>query len=384
MLTSFGITEPHQKAIENQKAPSLFYRMPPVSMRGLTNTFMPDYATLLLYEKLLMDETSFYILKENSDPLYSDMADTIVLLHSEGFVELVDFSSILQQNDFLFQKMIENDLKFIDQWVEPLKDSLVIWLEFTEKARDLALKSQKWETLYPPTRGAAYFEPNENAQAANLSRIMHIVNNTAGLTYSLAREALDSSRKRRKPEYRDAFREALQSYLSYVNANLLISNELNVGFHDWADIQPFYQQKFLYVGQEDRKTLKQEETSRKLFEISFPEFTIDDPVTFLKVVQDRRIEDLRQLVTESVDGNVTFDNDFAKNVLKEVLYTERRISRYRNIVSYLTIPIGFIPWVGTAVQKVIEDGIGFAIKHKLQKKHQWFYLFSEVVEKPEP
>lgn len=381
MLTSFGIAEPQQDLIEHQKAPSLFYRMPPVSLRGLTNTFLPDYTTLLLYDKLILDETSFQMLYDEPDPLYSKMAETISLLRREGFVELIDYQSILKQNDFLYQEMLKNDLKFMDQWVQPLKDSVNIWMNFTSKARNLV--SQNWETLNPPTRAGTYFAPNiDQAEMENLSMITHIVNNHAGAVRVRAMQALHSSRKRRKREYREALRTTLRSYLSNVNANLVISNELGIGFHDWADLAPFYQKKFLYVGEQETDALQKSRASQKLFELSFPEFAVNEPAKFLKIVQDKRIEDLRQLVADSVDGKVEFDNTFAKTVLKEVLHSERRVSRYRNIVSYVTIPVGFIPWVGFAIQKAIEEGAGLAIKQKLQKEHRWFYLFSEVTDNP--
>ncbi len=39
-------------------------------------------------------------------------------------------------------------------------------------------------------------------------------------------------------------------YLLYVNANIVLSNELKTGFHDWIYFLPFYKQKFLSVGRE--------------------------------------------------------------------------------------------------------------------------------------
>lgn len=174
----------------------------------------------------------------------------------------------------------------------------------------------------------------------------------------------------------------LQSYLSYVNANIVLSNELGVGFHDWADFLPFYRLKFLSVGKEHIEEERRIEESQKLFEVSFPEFAIADTHTLIKALQDKCVADLRELVEKAVKGDVTFDQEFARSVLNKVLGIERRTRRYRNIISYITMPIGFVPWVGTAAQKVIEEAVGTPLEKKLKQKYRWFYLLSDLAEEP--
>lgn len=104
----------------------------------------------------------------------------------------------------------------------------------------------------------------------------------------------------------------------------------------------------------------------------------------MKALNDRRVEDLRSLVAEAALGNVEFDNEFAKAVLLEVFRDSERARRWRNVVGYVTMPIGFIPWIGTPAQKIVEEGIRAPMEKHLKQKHRWFYMLSELAEAAEP
>ncbi len=330
-------------------------RMPPVNMRAVGNTFMPDYAALLLCDKVILDTTSFALLTENPHPWYATVGGTMKTLYDEGFIELVDFSRILTNNQSLLKQMLEHDLQALEQWITPLLESVTIWNNFISQISGMtAQETEIHETLLH----RAYSE------AGFLSS--YITNFTAY--------------KELTQDLRGGITDILKSYMSYVNANIVLSNELDVGFHDWADFAPFYQHKFLYVG---RENLQEEQTisaSQALFEISFPEFAVQDNKSLLRVLQDKRIVDLRRLVQDSVDGKVMFDEQFARNILHEVLSIEKKSARYRKVVSYLTMPLGFLPVIGIPVQKLAEETIGMVLDKRLQKNYRWFYMLSDVGE----
>ena len=79
-------------------------------------------------------------------------------------------------------------------------------------------------------------------------------------------------------------------------------------------------------------------------------------------------------------GKVRFDEHFAKSVLAEVLRSERKVTRFRNILGYATLPIGFIPGIGTPAQKVIEEAIGLPVMKNMKQKHRWLYMLSEIAD----
>ena len=191
-------------------------------------------------------------------------------------------------------------------------------------------------------------------------------------------EALKSSRKRRRAEYRSALRSELSAYLGYVNANLVLANTFGCGFHDWADYRPFYRDKFLRIGKESFPAEQEMDAISQLFNISFPHFSFWNPRDIVKAVKDKRISELRQLVDASVRGDVTFDKDFAVRVLREVLDVEQRIAGFRKVVSYVTAPVGFIPAIGTPAQKAMEEAIVKPFENTKRRPYRWFYLISEM------
>lgn len=350
MLTSYGITKELRNSLANE---SIFYLMPPIDMRAINNAFMPDYAVLLLCDRVILGESSFAKLEEEPPWLYESYAKTLRYLYSEGFIELVDFDYILRKNETLLQRMLEHDLEILDQWIRPLKESVNIWYNFVEKA---ASSSAGLDILQGP--GIRAFDRNE---------IVHI-------TRYVNSDIMDYINSE------DTLRERIRYYLSHINANIVLSNELGVGFHDWADFSPFYKQKFLSVGREGPEGKEHIEAIKNLFEVSFPEYNIKDPTTFTRILHDERITELRELVQDAVEGKIVFNEDFARNVFKEVFEIERRTSNYRKIISYLTMPVGFFPGIGTIAQKTTEEALGTLLGKKLKQKYRWFYMLSDIVE----
>ena len=88
--------------------------------------------------------------------------------------------------------------------------------------------------------------------------------------------ALGSAEKRKHKEYRSALREITRAYLKYVNANLVLANELETPFHDWLDFTPFYRTKFLGVGRREDETQRGRREVERLFTVAFPNLAIQD------------------------------------------------------------------------------------------------------------
>jgi hypothetical protein len=381
MITSFGI-EHSLSTAEIQD--SIFHQMPPVSVSRINKAFMPDYELLVLCDSMIMDEASFDRLVTGCEPAYAHVAETFRALKSEGRIELRDFSAILRPLSELLERMVENDLRLLDQWVEPLRESLTIWQRFWNMSVDLMLSDrEKWLSQAPSRVRALTFSAHQDPI---LHEDVHTIRNERtqiSLTSTLIKDALESSAKRKRKEYRDALRNVLQSYLTYVDVNLILSHQLDVGFHDWLDFTPFYSAKFLSVGQDGDPVREGRNQIEKLFTVSFPELAIRNTRALMKTLNDRRLEDLRRLVADAINGRVQFDIEFAKSVLSEVFHSSQHAKKLRSIVGYATLPIGLIPWVGTIAQKGIEEGIGIAIERKHEQKHRWFYMLSDIAQSTE-
>jgi len=388
MLTSFGIEQPLSSISDEE---SMFYRMPPVSFRWSNESFAPNYELLLLCDKVVMDESSFGRLVEHPTRAYTKVAETFKALNGEGRIELVDFLSVLRGNEELLNRMLDHDIKVLDQWVVPLRESLAIWKRFSTKSvermpgyGDFSVDASRYQNCLDDMSTSIDTHPGLLPLSWFVHSYIRPVNVAKPETQqrsSMVDEALASSKKRKRKEYRGALREVLRGYLTYVNANLILSNELEVGFHDWQDFFPFYSLKFLSVGKDEDRVEGSRRQVEKLFTVPFPDLAIRDTSALLHALGDKRIEDLRQLISDAVLGKVEFDEQFAKSVLSEVFRSERKSREFRRILGYLTLPVGFVPWIGTLAQKGVEEVVGAPIEKKIKQKHQWFYMLSDIADR---
>lgn len=398
LLTSFGLS--HLQRLEHDNNPDVFYRMPPVSMSQFSQHFLPDYSVLLLADEIILDEKSYDRLVRESHWSYGTMALMLKMLRDEGFIRLEDFGAIVKDNRRLLEQMLEKDLKELDSWVSPLKDSLGIWENFIKDIRGsfreevvgavfeghhVASKTnipsfqRKFSAVF---RGPRVASPtNLSMRGDPTSHLLHVVKTPVQISAMLVHEALLSSEKRRKSEHRQALREHLGQYLSYVNANLLLCEKFQMGFYDWSDFQPFYHEKLLRVAKEAAPAEREIESVKRLFEVSFPEFSFWDPHRVIRALKDKRIRDLRQLVDDSAKGKVDFDREFANRVLLEVFAIERSVAKFRSVVSYITQPLGIIPYAGAVVQKAAEEMVGAFVENRRKQNFRWFYLISELAAK---
>jgi hypothetical protein len=391
MLTSFGI---EHSLLATDGESTMFHCMPPVSFQRINQAFMPDYELLLLCDTVIMDEASFDQLLHGSVAAYSKVADTFRALKSEGRIELEDFSSTLRPHTELLKTMIDHDIRLLDQWVVPLRESLEIWEHFSEMSMDLMQAERKkrfdpYRFFYtPPTHGYTEFcghhrgfrsHDIENLTVHNL----HSELKTFEISSIIVSEALRSSEKRKRKEYRAALRDVLRGYLAYVDVNLILANQLDVGFHDWLDFTPFYAAKFLSVGKDGTEVEENRSQLERLFTVPFPDLAIRDTRSLTKALNDKRVEDLRDLVAQAARGEVQFDESFAKAVLLEVFQQSERAKKWRNVVGYATLPIGFIPFIGTPAQKAVEEGVGIPLEKSMKRKHRWFYMLSDIAKSAE-
>lgn len=337
--------------------------MPPVQMRVANGQFVPDYSSLLLASTVVMDEASYERLDTKPPRYYEDVATTCRELRRLGFLETVDFPRALRQHQSLLDRMLEHDTEYADQWIDPLAQAQEIHYEMYRRSNGL---------------GGGGFAGSEQLDAGLLVQV-HEVMARLMTDVGLVRQGLAQD----ECPYREGFWHLLRSYLLEVNAMIVLSNWLGTGFHDWQYCLPFYEHKFLSVGRDNIESEAAISATQKLFDLSFPEFAIGDTASLVRALEDRRIEELRRLVADAVEGRVGFDEEFARRTLMEVLRVEQGVSRYRRIVSYLTAPLGFIPWIGTPLQKAAEEGLVHRRESKLKEPHQWFYMLSDIADERE-
>jgi hypothetical protein len=366
MLTSFGLG--HEYLPETPSIPPFFHRLPPLDMRSVVGPFEPEYSLLVLCDKLILDELSFERLERNSSPLFTTMGKTVKVLYDEGFVELADYSATLRNNMDLLGKMTDSDL-VSGRWEAALSSSNAIWRNYFRKvAPRLGLE----EYAGRETRGFVHL-PRAGEIGPAFRTSPHIID---GIVFR-AQEFYDPG-KLDFPRVRDL----IAAYLVYVNANLILSNEMDSALHDWEDFSPFYRQKFLGVGQRNPPATAQADASRQLFDIALPELAIDSPEHLVRVLKHRHVQELRALIDAASRGDVEFDVDFARNVFREVFGIERKAAKGRRIIGYVTMPLGFIPLIGNFAQAAVQEAAGTVLERRLRKPYRWLYMLTDLADPP--
>lgn len=339
ILPSFGLSHLRRRYKVNR---DIFYRMPPVALSNLGSGFIPDYAVLLLCDQIILDEETFSRFVEESTYIgYRDVARTLLTLYKEGFVKIEDFGAIIDKNHSYLESMLENDLIDLDYWITPYKESYRLWMEFVD--------SMKMYLYNDSANSDHKFAMGENdilkkrMSRYSIGEYIHI--SYARVVAGKARiqmyeELVNSNLKNGDLSEKsiECFQQLLAEYLSYVNANLVLSKSLNASFHDWFDFAPFYNRKINLLGK--NQTLGRERVNhiKQLFSVTFPDLSLWEDKKLIKALHDKRIGDLRSLVDKAIRGEVDFDQRFANNILREVLRIEHNIKNKRNLISYITLP----------------------------------------------
>lgn len=388
------------------------FRMPPLPSAGLSDGFLPDYGILLLCKRVILDAETWTCLSTGKyHPAYENVALLTKMLHREGFIRIEDFGSIVNENRSLLKSMLARDLKHLDDWVDPLLEAQSIWDSYVSASGILKIQDMSKQTkqiirramgnsdklFLRPTKAletqsfgfaSKFFalkllrDGEDSAQTAfAAAHVRSALGEELGKA-KLVRDALHSARVRRRKEYRAALREHLTEYLACVNANLVLSHSLRAGFHDWEDFAPFYREKFLTIGRGETDDQKRVRKSKQLFEVAFPTFGRScDAGRVLKVLKDSRVADLRLLVDKAVADETEFDKEFANQTLQEVVKIGQLIDRRKRVLSYVSSPLGLVPFVGTMAQKAIEEIGGRMLESAARKPFRWYYLVSELTDR---
>jgi hypothetical protein len=351
--------------IVHEPAATIFDRLPPADLSGGGDAFVPDYSALLLCDKVILDSQSYERLTSKSTPWYGHVAETVKALNAEGFLRVEDFDALIRRHHALLERMLEQDLQALDAWVPVLKESRDLWDQYLTRMSDQLSHLLTVSTL-----------SNFDLAHVHMRMDKFIGDSLEGENEKLFRESLKSATARRRADHRNALRARLREYLTYVNANLVLSHTLNAGFFDWQDFQPFYKHKFLSIGKENGSEERRVEAVKKLFEVCFPKLTFWTPKDLIHALKDKRIGELRALVSEAALGNVDFDCNFAMRTLTQVLKIERSLADFRKLVSYATMPLPG----GSVLQKLVEEAITRPVEHRKRRGFQWFYLISDVVQ----
>ena len=350
--------------------------MPPFSLSNTNDWFLPGYLSLFFCDKIILDASSWNALKElyeqpNAERSrqawfynnhYVNVAEVILNLYDEGYIEVHDFDEIILSSIDSIREETENDLKSLEKWKVPLEESHKVWKDFIEKSDSYLDKESGGFHQFKSRWEARGFDSDF------MGGYYHLLSNKMAFLHYHGDKSISESR----------YREHVEERLSYINSHLALSLKLGAGLYDWDDYLPFYEYKLdrIFEG----AIMKNSETNKvsQFFEVLFPDFPIHNPKSIIKIFKDKRIDALRAYLRKAMEENISFDHRYAAETLREVLEIEYKIQRFRSIASWVSLPLGFIPIIGTPLQKIIEETSTSIGKKKNIKNFRWYFFISSL------
>ncbi len=343
-----------------------FARMPAVSMSAIAPEFVPDYPVFLMFDEFVVDSMTVDMLRAMGDQersWFSKMHSVLDALESSGRLIIQDYDGIVHPHSDAIRESVRYHLRNMSEWAPVFEESLERWRDFSHLGRRM-LKSKgssEWSV-----------EDHQLNRVFETGSYFHL--------QSLEQEVgnlLHQWKSKMSRDDRAYARHVVGEYLAYVLGNLCIAESASAVIHDWQDLEPIYRKIFRLSMRRDGQ-LEEAAQARELFAVLFPEFHLTDATSFAKALDDGRVETLRDLVRSAATGALTFDQEFANATLREVLKVERAARFRRKVVGWATLPLGFVPWLGTPLQKATEEAVARQLESAVQKDKEWFYLVSEL------
>lgn len=343
-----------------------FFSMPAISLQTVGPGFIPDYPVFLLFDEFVIDHRTYDLLSKGRRWGFDEYGDLVRTLYQAGRLKIESYESLLQPYKDVVKEAVEYDLGMLRSWHREFEELASRWKTFSDIAS------------YEITRRIGTREPT-NEERDVLICIKHselgMIPTPDGLKIL---DALKSWNKALDPFTRNRTRLITGDYFRYVTSNILLSYITGAIAHEWFDLEPLYLRKLSVGGHPEAIKTGETKQARKLFEVMFPEFHPKDSVAFVNLLEDPRAESLRILLSRAASGEEEFDGEFATRTLREVVKVEQAIAAKRNLVGWLSQPIGLIPWVGTFLQKAAEVASGRIIEATSRKELDWFFLVSSV------
>ncbi len=358
-----GLPEGRPQWSEEQGLAEYFLCMPPVSMATVGPRFVPDITTFLLFDRFIIDAKSLDRMHRiRRDSYFADMSMLFRELEQMGRLDVVDYSAALSDHKSTIEAAVDYDLRHIEMWTDAFCELTQRWAAFTEKgnahishietSRKLTSEEEDLKKIFDGWV-MGMFPISEG--------ILQIMRNWK-------RQCADHMRART--------RAAVRMYLEYVSCNMCLANVLDAAIYDWHDIEPLYQKKFNLCLKTDDSAYV--DKGRKLFELLCPSFEKMDAKALLAFISDKRIESLRELLAAAVSSGEHLDEDFVNRTFREVVKAQVRQDRQRRLIGWLSLPLDFIPIVGTPVQKVVEESAMKLLSRNFERQYRWFFLLHDI------
>ena len=288
-----------------------------------------EFAPLLLADKVFMDTLSFEQLTKETPVGLERAVSSLKTLHSNGYLELVDYTSKLGQVRERVLNATRSRLETPEQFLVPLRQAVKMWEDEGTKYAKVLNRPDDLIALTP-------------------------VGLLAGAAADGARPTLESIRKVRRvllkskklaSSERDLLKEVARPYIDHAHTGIALYQNVNVGSAviDWSDLGPIYE-SLLYLGIEPEKPIqKQIPKMRQLFAQGLSSFEPSNVDQFLRVMDDGKLGELRTFIAERAEkDDKKFDEQFVQETMFQIGRHHKIANRAGAIINAAGVGAGVI------------------------------------------
>lgn len=345
--------------------------LPPVCRRSVGNAFTPDYSVFFLGNNFYVD--SFTIELVDQYPAFYKHKELFSVLLKMGKLQIIDFKEIIEPYQSIINNSSSHDLANIEDWRKEVLELCKIWFEYCKNVGK-QISDQERETYYLGRPN------NDPAQIpTTIKDLRYFISNhmVPGLDWKVKENM--KNWKRISKEYKSYTTDILSPYFIHIASNICLSECLDAAIHDWFDLAPLYKKKFGNTLQVNRfiESAKQQACG-ELIRIMFPNFIPKSEKALTKLLENPKLDGLRNEIQFCVNNRIPCDTVYAENLLRDIIGREEKIKNYKSLIGWLTMPLSSIPGFGNFVEKGVKKGLDNIVENKFRKERGWFYLLSEA------
>lgn len=332
-----------------------------------------EFGPLLVVDYLVMDSAAFDRMQMDKTPVMMRVRESLRELRNEGFLRLVDYTSILNRNREWILESSREQASDPLRWSKALQLAVTGWEGARDQFRQVVDASHYDMAMHIPFGIYAYLSDSGTDITED--------------NYQRARRLIFSERERVPRPDREVLSMCLRPYLDHVFSCMAVRNELQLPLADWENLRPLYLRLYRQFGPTKPPADQIQDKVRELFACAIPTYEPESVKQLLKLLKDKRIEVLRAFVRVAVKEGHQFSHNDVERVLREihaVNVRKGRIGSGLNITGFvvgasLTVTgIGAVPGIiAAAAASGIQEVAQRTASDYLDRDLSWLYLLME-------
>lgn len=315
--------------------------LPPAIAAGDSLQF--DFSSLLLSGEMIVDKHGYEALKYHSNANFKRYFEQISALHDEGFVRLVDYALLTDDEKRLIQRATDTECVHAERWLPHIRNAILTW----EDSRN----------EYAIAYGKDTVESHDSRPTFILQE--YVLNHNAKWNenaHDAVRDIIFSNRVPRSREDKKVIQDVARILLDHVHTSMMLQKKYEASIFEWENYKSAFLEKSAAFF-EDNKTFDNLKACRQLLEVVAPcqlqEVELTNVISLLK---DRDIQIVRDAIPHI--------SAFSKDELKDKMLTAanrsnvkfRRRQKFSFWGKIATAPLGLLPGGSLAGESLLAAG----------------------------